>query len=68
MLDVGDDVTHRDPKGEGGYGYVNFFQKDLGGTSAYMKIIYIATKGCVQLTSNDTYFTDIWLSSVKTSE
>ena len=33
-----------------------------------MKRLALATKGCGQLTSNDTYFADIWLSSVKTSE
>ena len=26
------------------------------------------TKGCGQLTSNDTYFSDSWFSGVKTSE
>ena len=30
------------------------FQKYLGGTSMCMKIIAMDTKGCVQLTSNDT--------------
>ena len=44
------------------------FQKDLGGTTACMKRIAIATKGCGQLTSNDTYFSDSWFSSVKTAE
>ena len=44
------------------------FQKDIGGTTSYMKRLYIDTKGCVQLTSNDTYFTDSWFNSVKTSE
>ena len=44
------------------------FQKDLGGTTACIKILAIATKGCGQLTSNDTYFSDIWFSSVKTTE
>ena len=32
-----------------------------------MKKLLIATKGCDQLTSNDTYFDDIWFSSVKTA-
>ena len=41
------------------------FQKDLGDTTAYMKRIAIATKGCGQLTSNDTYFADSSLSSVR---
>ena len=44
------------------------FQKDLGGTASCMKRLAIATKGCVQLTSNDTYFSDSWFSSVKTAE
>ena len=44
------------------------FQKYLGGTTACMKRIAIDTKGCGQLTSNDTYFSDSWFSSVKTSE
>ena len=33
-----------------------------------MKRLAIATKGCVQLTSNDTYFPDIWFSSIKNAE
>ena len=33
-----------------------------------MKRLYTATKGCGQLTSNDTYFADSWFSSVKTAE
>ena len=44
------------------------FQKYLGGTTACMKGQAIATKGCGQLTSNDTYFSDSCFSSVKTSE
>ena len=44
------------------------FQSELGGTAAFMKRLAIATKGCGQLTSNDTYFADSWFSSVKTSE
>ena len=28
----------------------------------------MATKGCVQMTSNDTYFADSWFSGVKTYE
>ena len=44
------------------------FHKYLGGTTACMKILLIATKGCGQLTSNDTYFADSWFSSVKTAE
>ena len=33
-----------------------------------MKRLAIATKGCGQLASNDTYFADSWFSSVKISE
>ena len=33
-----------------------------------MNRIDIATKGCSQLTSNDTYFSDSWFSSVKTAD
>ena len=33
-----------------------------------MKRLSIATKGCVQLTSNDTYLAENWFSSVKTDE
>ena len=33
-----------------------------------MKILSIATKGCGQQTSNVTYFSDNWFSSVKTDE
>ena len=34
------------------------FQKYLGGTTACMRILAMATKWCGQLISNDTYFTD----------
>ena len=34
------------------------FQSELGGTVVCMKRLAIATKGCGQLTSNDTYFAD----------
>ena len=44
------------------------FQKFLGGTTVCMNRIAIDTKGCGQLTSNDTYFADRWFSSVKPSE
>ena len=64
MLKVGDDVTPRDPKG-GGYVKASNFQNFLGGTTASMKRLSIDSKGCVQLTSTDTYFSDIWFSSVK---
>ena len=44
------------------------FQSVLGGTDVCMKRMAIATKGCGQLTSTNTYFSDRWFSSVKTSE
>ena len=40
----------------------------MGGTTACMKRLDISTKGCDQLTSNDTYFDDSWFSSVKTAK
>ena len=33
-----------------------------------MHRIVKATKGCGQLSSNDTFFSDIWFSRVKTEE
>ena len=33
-----------------------------------IKRLIIAKKGCGQLTSNDTYFSDSWFSGVKTFE
>ena len=44
------------------------FQNVLVGTTACMKRLVIATKGCGQLTSNNTYFADSWFSSVKNAE
>ena len=44
------------------------FQNVLGGTTVCMKRLAISTKGCGQLTSNDTYFPDSWFSSVKNAE
>ena len=44
------------------------FQKDIRVNSALMKRLMMATKGCGQLASNDTYFSDIWFSGVKTDE
>ena len=44
------------------------FQNVLGGNAECMKRLAIDTKGCVQLTSNDTYFADSWFSSVKNAE
>ena len=44
------------------------FQKYLGGNNACLKRLLIATKGCGQLISNETYFADIWFSYVKKDE
>ena len=41
------------------------FQKYVGGTVARMKIRMMDTKGCGQLTSNDTYVSFIWSSGEK---
>ena len=38
------------------------FQKYIGVTAVCMKRLIMAKKGCGQLTSNDTYFSDIWFS------
>ena len=54
-------------KGQGGT-KISEFQKDLGGTSACMKILAMTNKGCGQLTSNATYFADSYFSNVKTAE
>ena len=67
MLKVGDDVTPRDQKGEGGYEDAEI-SKFLGDTTACMKRLAIANKGCGQLTSNDTYFSYRLFSSVKIAE
>ena len=67
MLEVGGNVTTRDPKGEGGYEDVKF-QKEIRGTTACMKRLAIDTKGCVQLTLNDTSFADSWFSVVNTAD
>ena len=42
------------------------FQKYIGGTVAYMKIIIRVTNGCGQLSSNNTLFSDLWFSGVNT--
>ena len=46
----------------------SIFQKYLRGTEACIKIRMMAKKGCGQLTSNDTYFYEIWFNGVKTAE
>ena len=67
MLEVGDDVTPRDPKGEGDYEDVKI-SKDIEITNFYIKRLSIATKGCGQLTPNNTYFAASWFSSINTAE
>ena len=67
MIKAGDNVTPRDPKEEGGYEDVKF-QKCLGGTTACIKRLSIATEGCGELTPNDTYVSIRWFISVKTVE
>ena len=44
------------------------FQQDIGGTEECTKRLMIATKGDEQMTSNDTYFSGIWFSGVKTAK
>ena len=44
------------------------FQQDIGGTNACIKRITKDSKGFVQLSSNDTLFTDILFREVKTAE
>ena len=44
------------------------FQKYIGGTVVCINILAMDTKGCGQLTSNDTYFADSWFSSIKIDE
>ena len=41
------------------------FNKYIGGTDVCMKRLVMATKGCGQLTSHDTYFAYSWFSSIK---
>ena len=44
------------------------YKNVLVGTTACTKRLSISTKGCGQLTSNDTYFADSWFSSVQNAE
>ena len=44
------------------------FLKEIGGTASCMKRLIMATKGYGQIRSNDTYFSGIWFSGVKTAE
>ena len=43
------------------------FKYDIGGTADYMKIIMNTTKQLGELSSNDTFFYDIWFIRVKTA-
>ena len=43
-------------------------QQKIGGMDDCMKIIMKDTKGCGQLSSNDTFFGDIWFIRVNTAE
>ena len=67
MLKVGNNVTPRYPKGKEAM-ETSQFQNVIRGTTERMKGLAIAKKGCGQLTSNDTYFSDSWFSSVKNAE
>ena len=44
------------------------FQQDIGGTVVCMKILTRVKKVWGQLSPNDTYFSDIWFSRVKTAK
>ena len=44
------------------------FQQNIVGVAACMKRTMKANKGCVQLSSNDNFFSDIWFSGLKTVE
>ena len=44
------------------------FQKNIGGTSDFMKIIMKYNIGCSKLSSNGTFFYNSWFSRVKTAE
>ena len=44
------------------------FQQQIRVTAVCMRILIIAKKGCGHLSSNDTYFADIWFCAVKTDE
>ena len=44
------------------------FQQQIVGAASCMTIIMKYTKGCGQLSSNYTFFADIWFSGLKTAE
>ena len=43
-------------------------QKHIGGTTVCIKRLAIANTVCGQLISNDTYFSDSWFCSIKTTQ
>ena len=45
-----------------------YFQKYIRGYVAIIKRLMMATKGCSQLTSNESYFAYRWLSGVKNND
>ena len=55
-------MLHLDIQKGKGDAKTSIFQIYIGENSACMKRLMIATKGWYQLTSNDTYLADIWLS------
>ena len=46
----------------------SYYQQGIGGTYYCMKIIMNYTKGCGQLSSNNTFFSASWFSRVKKTE
>ena len=44
------------------------FKQEILRTGAYVKRIIRSTKGCGQMSSNYTYFSDVWFIVLKTSE
>ena len=44
---------------------VSYYQQDIGGTADCMNIIMKAIKGCGKMSSDYTFFYDIWFSVVK---
>ena len=67
MLGVGYNITPRDPKGEGGYEDIKFSK-----CSGRYYCVHEETGYFYQSVwpnyIKDTYFSDIWFSSVKTAE
>ena len=65
MLEVGDDITPRYPKGGGGYEDINISNISWRYYCVHEDTSY-STAGCGKLTSNYTYFADSWFGSVET--